>query len=437
MDLLIYVDKVTPRVSFTFNHVFLNQFGLTYRLTSSITSYKESKTYKFSYSKKKIGSSLFFHSHGLLYDSDIKKLIINPKEFKKTKVFFDINDNTSALPFDPFACIFYMLSRYEEYIRSDKDNHERYNYKNSISYKYNFLTEPIVEYWIIFIKDILLSKFPDISFTKKKFRFINTIDIDNGFAYLGKGYLRTIGGYLKSLLRFKFNEIFHRTNVLLGLKNDPFDNFDYIIQSSEKNNLETIFFILIGNYSMFDRNISYLNSKFQKLIKKISSHHEIGLHSSYTSNFKYQNVSIEKFRLENIIGHRVTKNRQHYIKLNIPLTYQNLLNSKIDEDFSMGYPDHYGFRAGTANSFYFFDLNKNIQTSLLIRPFVVMDVTFKYYLKLNFDDIKIVMEELINKVKKVDGCFVSIWHNESFSSSKYDTNWVQLYEKMISILKNE
>tara|TARA_B100001287_G_C22624834_1_gene501962 strand:+ start:15 stop:1004 length:990 start_codon:yes stop_codon:yes gene_type:complete len=328
-----------------------------------------------------------------------------------------------------------MLSRYEEYISSEKDNHERYNFKNSISYKYNFLTEPVVEYWIIFIKDILLSKFPDISFSKKKFRFINSIDIDNGFAYLGKGFIRTIGGYFKSLLRFKFNEIYYRTIVLLGLKRDPYDNFDYIFQLSKKNNLETIFFILIGNYSMFDRNISYLNSRFQKLIKKISRHNEIGLHSSYASNFKYQNISVEKFRLEKITGQRVTKNRQHYIKLNIPLTYQNLLNCKIEEDFSMGYPDHYGFRAGTANPFYFFDLNKNIQTSLLIHPFIVMDVTFKYYIKLNFEQIKIIMEELINKVKLVDGHFVAIWHNETFKSSKYDPDWVQLYEKMISILK--
>ena len=437
MDLLIYVDEVTPRISYTFNHVFLNQLGLSYSLITSLTDYKKAKTHKFSYSKKKIGSSLFFRSHGLLFDSDIKKLIINPKEFKNTKVFFDIDDNASALPFDPFSCIFYMLSRYEEYISSDKDNHERYNYKNSISYKYNFLTEPIVEYWIIFIKDILLSKFPDISLPKKKFRFINSIDIDNGFAYLGKGFTRTIGGYLKSLLKFKFNEILQRTNVLLGLKSDPYDNFDYILKLSKKNNLKTIFFILIGNYSTFDRNIYYQNTRFRKLIKKISRHSEVGLHSSYSSNFKHQNVDIEKFRLENIIGHRVTKNRQHYIKINIPLTYQNLINSKIEEDFSMGYPDHYGFRAGTANSFYFFDLNKNIQTSLLIRPFVMMDVTFKYYLKLKIDEIKIIMEELINKVKQVDGCFVSIWHNETFNSSKYDTNWVQLYEKMISILKNE
>ena len=242
-----------------------------------------------------------------------------------------------------------------------------------------------------------------------------------------------MGGYFKSLLRFKFNE--YRTIVLLGLKSDPYDNFDYIFQLSKKNNLETIFFILIGNYSMFDRNISYSNSRFQKLIKKICRHNEIGLHSSYASNFKYQNISVEKFRLEKITGQRVTKNRQHYIKLNIPLTYQNLLNCKIEEDFSMGYPDHYGFRAGTANPFYFFDLNKNIQTSLLIHPFIVMDVTFKYYIKLNFEQIKIIMEELIHKVKQVDGYFITIWHNETFNSSKYDPNWVQLYEKMISILK--
>ena len=118
MDLLIYVDEVTPRISYTFDHVFLNQLGLTYSLTNSLTDFKKAETHKFSYSKKKIGSSLFFRSHGLLFDSDIKKLIINPKEFKNTKVFFDIDDNASALPFDPFSCIFYMLSRYEEYISS-------------------------------------------------------------------------------------------------------------------------------------------------------------------------------------------------------------------------------------------------------------------------------------------------------------------------------
>ena len=90
-----------------------------------------------------------------------------------------------------------------------------------------------------------------------------SLDIDNGFAYLGKGFTRTIGGYLKSLMKFKFNEILQRTNVLLGLKSDPYDNFDYILELSKKNNLETIFFILIGNYSLFDRNISYLNTRFQ------------------------------------------------------------------------------------------------------------------------------------------------------------------------------
>ena len=74
-----------------------------------------------------------------------------------------------------------MLSRYEEYISSEKDNHERYNFKNSISYKYNFLTEPVVEYWIIFIKDILLSKFPDISFSKKNLdlSIVSTLTMDS------------------------------------------------------------------------------------------------------------------------------------------------------------------------------------------------------------------------------------------------------------------
>ena len=53
MDLLIYVDEVTPRISYTFDHVFLNQLGLTYSLTTSLTDYKKAKSNKLSYSKKK------------------------------------------------------------------------------------------------------------------------------------------------------------------------------------------------------------------------------------------------------------------------------------------------------------------------------------------------------------------------------------------------
>ena len=64
----------------------------------------------------------------------------------------------------------------------------------------------------------------------------------------------------------------------------------------------------------------------------------------------------EKMRLENIINTPVTFSRQHFLRLSIPETYQNLIDLDIEEDYTMGYAKYAGFRASTCTPFYFFDL---------------------------------------------------------------------------------
>jgi hypothetical protein len=66
-----------------------------------------------------------------------------------------------------------------------------------------------------------------------------------------------------------------------------------------------------------------------------------------------------------------------------------------------------------------------------------MDSTFITYLKYTeeqaFDSIKILMYN----VKRVNGHFVSLWHNESFSEQYPWVGWSGLYEKMLILASKE
>lgn len=138
----------------------------------------------------------------------------------------------------------------------------------------------------------------------------------------------------------------------------------------------------------------------------------------------------EKDRLEDIIDRPVTQSRQHYLKLRFPKTYQNLLKLGIANDYTMGFASLAGFRAGTCTPFPFFDLSKNQCTELMIFPFQVMDVTLKNYMHLNPEKASQLIEELMLEVKKVDGTFISLWHNESLKESGQWAGWRKVFEKI-------
>ena len=98
----------------------------------------------------------------------------------------------------------------------------------------------------------------------------------------------------------------------------------------------------------------------------------------------------------------------------------------------MGYSTHLGFRAGIAAPFYFFDLTKNESTNLKLYPFCAMDITPLHYMKQNPDEAIETLTELMNEVKAVNGLFVSLWHNESFSETERWKGWRKVYEALLS-----
>ena len=347
MDLLIFADAISPRIDYVFNHVFVDQLGLKYKITTQINAFNASDKPKLSYSKKKITNGIFLQAHKILFETKIVKQEINTSVYKNQPIFFTSTNIESILPFDPFAAIFYMLSRYEEYLDNKLDRFGRFPASESLAFKNQFLQIPVVDKWIIFIKYFLLLEYPHLKFKEHNFSYLNTIDIDNAFAYLEKGFFRTVGSFMRSIIKLGFNDFFYRLNVLLGYKRDPYDTYDKLLSIHNKYNLKTIIFFLLANYGRLDRNMSYKSKKYQSLINYFKQFFEIGIHASYASLSNPKNLHLEIERLNSISGLSITKNRQHYLVLNLPSNYENLIKNNILEDYSMGFPDDIGFRAGT------------------------------------------------------------------------------------------
>jgi hypothetical protein len=60
-----------------------------------------------------------------------------------------------------------------------------------------------------------------------------------------------------------------------------------------------------------------------------------------------------------------------------------------------------------------------------------MDGTFKYYLKTDADQAFQAIKTVIDNVRNVNGLFVSVWHNESFSDREEEAGWAKLYHRMM------
>ncbi len=431
--ILVYTHKVTNRVSYTFQTVFEHILKKPVSFTDDIDFYLSCKTTKLSYSPKAIDGGLHFSSTNLLFEEDIKPQ--NTKAITQadgTVGLFEIpSDN--HFNFDVFATIFYLISRYEEYLPHQTDKHGRYLASESFAFKNNCLELPMVNLWTDKIANILVSYYKEYKFPERKFDFLSTIDIDNAFAFKHKGFWRTVGGLAKSIL--KPQNLKYRIDVLCNKAEDPYDTYDYQDEIHQKYKVRPTYFFLIGNYASFDKNIAFDNENFQHLVKKIAITNTVGLHPSYLSNSNIDLLKEEKLRLEKIVEKSIIKSRQHFLKLSFPTTYQHLISVGITEDYSMGYAENIGFRASICSPYYFFDLEKNKITSLKIIPFCVMEAGLKYYQNNTKEEAIMNINKILELVKKVNGTFVSIWHNESLSDEDIWKGWREVYEKMLLVAK--
>lgn len=428
--LLIYSHKITNRLTYTCNLLFKDLGKCEFEITKDKKAFDDYSGPKLCYSyRRREGDMAFIRSVELLYENGIKDLDLKVSDWEDTICLFP-TDQQSDLPFDVFASSFFMTSRYEEYLPHMRDLYDRFDAQMSIADQHGFLHQAVVNRWAeaLFLK--LESLFPGFQIKRNTYDVYTTIDIDNAWAYLEKGLVRTLAGFAKSILTLNFKTFSERLKVILGLEKDAYDTYDYQELIQEKYKLKIIYFILLGDYGKNDKNIPFHSRKFQQLIKSLADIGTAGIHPSFGSNNSPKRLEKEIKRLENIIKRDVVHSRQHFLKLRLPDTYRNLIEFGVKNDYTMGYASKPGFRAGICSPFYFYDLDMELETNLKIHPFAFMEGTFKYYMNLSPEEAKIHVSDFIEEVKKYNGVFISLWHNDSLNDRGIWKGWRSLFEEM-------
>lgn len=340
--------------------------------------------------------------------------------------FFGREPQSGDSPSGDAQAVFEMLQRREEYGSPYRDDKGRFPAHKAVQVMQGRAEIPVVDEWTD-------AAFPGVYAAENRYACIPTFDVDHAFAFRGKGFLKNAGGLLKNALhdreRFK-----SRVGFLAGKNPDPYDTYDYILSTCRSFGLSPVFFIQMGSYGNgVDVNLNFRESEGRNLIRFLAGQAKVGLHPSVASNGNADLLRREYDLLSEILGAPIRASRQHFLMLRFPETYRRLADLGIQEDYSMGWASHTGFRAGTCRPFRWYDLEREQFSQLTVIPFSCMDGTLHEYMKLPPHEALNKAESLIQTTRRHHGVFVPLWHNHSVNDRFEWAGWQSVFEQMLAL----
>ncbi len=428
--MIVYSSSITHRLRYICDFIGKELISQPFQLTDNKEEFSDCQHLRINYSSVRLTDAEFLMPpHAILFEKEIKPQVIDCFEVNGHKAFFKTEGD---FPYDIFAASFYLLSRYEEYLPHQNDMYGRYAHENSLAYKEGFLNIPLINIWLEDFKKSLQLKFSDFQPKTSKFKLLPTYDIDEAYSFKHKEWWRSAGAAIKNLLKGEWKKFSLRRSVLDNQQPDPFDSYDWLDNLHRPYKLSPRYFFLVPEkISKYDRNILPKETALQSVIKNHVLKYNIGVHPSWQSGDEASLIKKEIQTIEEIAKIKITASRQHFIRFTLPHTFRYLIEAGIKDDFSMGYGSINGFRASVASPFYWYDLEKEQATYLLIHPFCYMEANSFYEQKFTSAQALDEMRYYYQQVKKVNGTFISIWHNTFLGTDERFKGWREVYDQFI------
>lgn len=427
MEILVYVPQNTSRLNYIFDQICGEILGFNVSFTSKVENFIAFQGAKFSYAKNRLGNEIFIQQYGLLEDQGITDVNIIVEQWEDIDVpcFFRVS-NDSDLPFDIFSASFYLLSRYEEYQPHVKNEFSDYPFEESLAYQKHFLNLPIVELWAAQFKTVLSKKF-EFTSAKTRYSLQLNIAVAEAFAFKHRGFVRLLGASIRDIFNLNIKTIYYRLKTILRISKDPYNVYDELITFSNKNGIKMNFFFQLSNYTRNSKNISHHKRIYHKLIKSMGDYSHLGILPGYESIRNIKILNKEKQRWQSIVNRNLTASLIKDYGLNFPTSFEFLNKLEIHSDFSMGYPNQLGYRAGTATPFYFYDLNLEQVSKLKLTPFVLNSTLFA---QANFSSLEAQLLRLSQLLRKHQLSLSIVVSNADFSEDYLKTKLFKLLSKL-------
>ena len=214
--------------------------------------------------------------------------------------------------------------------------------------------------------------------------------------------------------------------------NNDYWNFEKYVGIEKIFNAKSSFYFITGKKGRYGAR--YDLKKLKNVIHYLKeSGFDIGLHTNFYSYNNCKEIKKENEAVENILGHPIVGSRNHYLRFNVPHSWSQLIKAGIKYDSSLGYPDSVGFRAGTADPFSPYDLEKDEILPIIEIPLVIMDNALFEVLALTEQEVTERVKRLIDRVAEVNGVVTILWHSEVLCDREFP-GWAEVYQTILSYI---
>lgn len=325
--------------------------------------------------------------------------------------------NTYVVHTDVIYNTFFYISRAEELLVSERDEHGRFLAKYSMLGHKNRLMIPLIDEYARAIMKML-----DIALPTPGFSHIYlTHDVDSIAHY------RHLRGAIGGILR---GQIKHVLAARRNIHNDPAYTFSWLVaQDKQVERAQCIYFVKDTpgkgkDYPQYDlQGADY--TELKRLLEDSGA--QLGWHSSC------YDLTSSPLHLVASSPDSLKLHRSHYLNCSIE-KMQQLVDMGVTDDYTMMFADQAGFRLQTTRAVRWINPMTWHLTELTLHPLTIMDCTLSHahYMGLSEDEAYFECQRLFEKVHQNAGELVLLWHNTSIDDETYHRN---LYEKLIELLR--
>ena len=310
---------------------------------------------------------------------------------------------------------FFFISRAEEVINKQRDEHGRFAAAYSVLGERNRLMVPTLDEYARLVMKAVGQPLPPSGFS----HIYLTHDIDTIAHY------RHLRGALGGLWRGEWRQVLRSWR---DIEDDPAYTFPWLIEQDSRVPLaEKIYFVKHSFGKGYDYPQYNHHSPDAHRLRKFLEWNKvtIGWHSSY---YGVGSIEQRSKRRDELSVHR-----SHYLNCSIE-NMRKLVSLGITDDYTMGFADQAGFRLQTSRAVLWIDPERMQLTELVLHPLIIMDVTLssKNYMALDQVEATYVCQQLIDKVRMHNGDLCLLWHNTSINQTDYHKS---LYPELLLSLR--
>ena len=351
----------------------------------------------------------------VLPNGHMGKQIVLPSE-ADLELRIEKHGNTHVVYTDVIYNTFFYISRAEELLVSERDEHGRFLARHSMLGHKNRLMIPLIDEYARAMLKLLDLPLPEPGFS----HIYLTHDVDTIAHY------RHLRGALGGVLRGSIKQVLAARR---DIHHDPAYTFSWLIAQDKKvEDAQSIYFVKDTpgkghDYPQYDlQGADYAGLKRQLQ----DSGAQLGWHSSC------YDLASSPHRLIASSPDSLTLHRSHYLSCSIE-KMQQLVDMGVKHDFTMMFADQAGFRLQTTRPVRWINPMTWQLTDLTLHPLTVMDCTLSHahYMGLTEDEAYFECQRLFDKVHQNAGEVVLLWHNTVINNQTYHKS---LYPKVLDLL---